>query len=314
MIHFRTNNQEKYYKSLMEITQNLTGYESSENTLATILESNDNEYNLTDLNISSVDTNISTIEQPYLLQNESLFVNPPTYSQNFYINLYTFFIIGSIILTTLRSLLFFKVCMRASKNLHNTMFNNLLRATMRFFDINPSGRILTRFSKDMGQIDETLPRAMLDAIQIFMVMSGILAMVFIVSPWMILPTVVLAVIFLYIRVIYLASGQDIKRLESISKFINVSYPTLPFKSSNIVLARAPVFSHVSASMDGLTTIRACGAQYMVSKEFDVLQDQHTSSWYLFLATTETFGFYLDVICVIFLAVVTFQFLIFDDGA
>lgn len=51
---------------------------------------------------------------------------------------------------------------------------------------------------------------------------------------------------------------------------------------------------------------------MIIKEFDSLQDQHTSSWFLILATYEAFGFYLDVISVIFLTIVSFQFLIFDN--
>ncbi|KAK9680179.1 ABC transporter transmembrane region [Popillia japonica] len=287
-VTYWTNNEEKFYKNQIQVVE-----KEIELNPTTIISYNMTDENSTD--IENFDDSNYTIEDQLWDQfkNESLYTNIPEHSQDFYIYLYTLFIIGSIVLTTLRSLLFFKVCMKASKNLHNTMFSNLLRATMRFFDVNPSGRILTRFSKDMGQIDETLPRAMLDALQIFMVMSGILVMVFIVTPWMIVPAVLLAVIFLYIRIIFLASGQDVKRLESIT--------------------RAPVFSHVSASLNGLTTIRSSKAQYMVSKEFDVLQDQHTASWYLFLITTETFGFYLDVICVIFLAVVTFQFLIFDDG-
>lgn len=46
------------------------------------------------------------------------------------------------------------------------MFSNILAATMRFFDTNPSGRILNRFSKDMGVVDEVLPRMYLDSIQV----------------------------------------------------------------------------------------------------------------------------------------------------
>lgn len=60
--------------------------------------------------------------------------------QKFYINVYTILIVGSVLLNTARSILFFKISMRASKGLHDTMFNNILQATMRFFDTNPSGK------------------------------------------------------------------------------------------------------------------------------------------------------------------------------
>lgn len=37
---------------------------------------------------------------------------------------------------------------------------------MSFFHSNPSGRVLNRFSKDMGSVDELLPQAMLDCVQV----------------------------------------------------------------------------------------------------------------------------------------------------
>lgn len=42
------------------------------------------------------------------------------------------------------------------------MFEKVLQTPIRFFDINPIGRIMNRFSKDIGQIDETIPITVLD--------------------------------------------------------------------------------------------------------------------------------------------------------
>lgn len=52
---------------------------------------------------------------------------------------YTSLILGTIIFSVVKNVLVFKICMTASKNLHNKMFASLLRAPMRFFDLNPSG-------------------------------------------------------------------------------------------------------------------------------------------------------------------------------
>ena len=45
----------------------------------------------------------------------------------------------------------------ASKDIHNTMLNNILLAPMSFFDTNPKGRILNRFSSDTNSLDKSIP-------------------------------------------------------------------------------------------------------------------------------------------------------------
>lgn len=70
------------------------------------------------------------------------------------------------ILAMTRSFLYYKVCMMSSKKLHGVAYDSVTKATMRFFDTNPGGRILNRFSKDMGAIDEPLPKAILDSGQV----------------------------------------------------------------------------------------------------------------------------------------------------
>jgi ABC-type multidrug transport system fused ATPase/permease subunit len=80
--------------------------------------------------------------------------------------IYGCLIIACMFITILQSVMFIKCCMTSSINLHNAMFSSILRGAMRFFDTNPSGRILNRFSKDIGAIDELLPRCMLESIQV----------------------------------------------------------------------------------------------------------------------------------------------------
>lgn len=65
-----------------------------------------------------------------------------------------------------RAVFFFIVTMRASRNIHSKIFHGLLQAPMRFFDTNPTGRVLNRFSKDIGAIDETLPKVCLETTQV----------------------------------------------------------------------------------------------------------------------------------------------------
>lgn len=107
--------------------------------------------------------------------------------------------------------------MRASTRLHNLMYEGITRATMYFFNTNPSGRILNRFSKDMGQVDEILPSVMIDVIQIFLQLGGIVVVVATVNYYLMIPTVIIGIIFYFLRDFYLKSSRDIKRMEATSE-------------------------------------------------------------------------------------------------
>lgn len=117
-----------------------------------------------------------------------------------------------------RSILFFKLAKRSSTNIHNTMFQGVTRASMYFFNTNPSGRILNRFAKDLGQVDEILPGVIMDVMQIFLALVGIIVVLCVVNPWYLLATALLAIVFYFLRSFYLNTSRDVKRLEAISKF------------------------------------------------------------------------------------------------
>uniref|UniRef100_A0A1I8MDU6 ABC transporter n=1 Tax=Musca domestica TaxID=7370 RepID=A0A1I8MDU6_MUSDO len=199
--------------------------------------------------------------------------------------------VAIIIVAMLRSFMFFNLASKSSTRLHNDMFVSVTRTSMYFFNTNPSGRILNRFSKDMGQVDEILPQVMMDVIQIFLGLLGIVIILAIINPWNILATVIMFVIFYFLRSFYLKTSRDVKRLEAIT--------------------RSPIYTHLGASLNGLATIRAFQAQDILIHEFDNYQDMHSSGYYMFLTTSRAFGYWLDCCCVLYLAIITLSFLLFS---
>ncbi|KAL3283209.1 hypothetical protein HHI36_006358 [Cryptolaemus montrouzieri] len=209
------------------------------------------------------------------------------------IYIYSGLTLGTIIFSLTYCLNFVIFFTRASINLHNTVVAKLIDANMKFFDSSTSGRILNRFSKDMGIVDEYIPFILYDVIAIMVALCGTVAISVFVEPWLLLPCTVL-IIFLYIcRNFYIVTSRNIKRLEGIT--------------------RSPIYSHTNTSVYGLSTIRAFNAQSLLKKEFDAIQDRHSGAWFLFLASNRCFGYWLDVICVSFVTISTYILIFYSKN-
>ena len=141
---------------------------------------------------------------------------------------------AAIIFAIIRAYAFLLVCVRCSERVHDKMVVALLQAPVLFFDSNPAGRILNRFSKDVGCMDELLPLRFLFSIQLVLLFTSVIVPS-VANPWLLFATVPLTVLVLYISKYYLKTSRELKRLESIS--------------------RSPVFSHFSETLNGLDTIR-----------------------------------------------------------
>lgn len=142
------------------------------------------------------------------------------------IYIFTGIVVLTVAVTLSRSFLFFSAAMRSSTSLHNSMFKGLSHASMHFFNTNPTGRILNRFSKDMGQVDEILPGVMMDVAQIFLSLFGVIIVVSLVNPMFLVPTFILALIFYFLRAFYLKTSRDVKRIEGISTYMANFLPTI----------------------------------------------------------------------------------------
>lgn len=70
---------------------------------------------------------------------------------------------------------------------------------------------------------------------------------------------------------------------------------------------------MNATLQGLSTVRAFGAQKMLEEEFHAYNDLNTSAWFLFIYSTRGFAVWLDLVCLAYISFVTYSFLIFSDG-
>lgn len=61
---------------------------------------------------------------------------------------------------------FYRICIRISIKLHERLYNGVIRATMYFFNTNSCGRVLNRFSKDLGLVDTQLPTVVIDCLRV----------------------------------------------------------------------------------------------------------------------------------------------------
>ncbi|EAT33898.1 AAEL013833-PA, partial [Aedes aegypti] len=196
-------------------------------------------------------------------------------------------LIALTLLLSVNSFAFFEMCLRASLNLHTSLYRGISRATMYFFNTNSSGRVINRFSKDIGLIDAGLPVVMIDSLYFFLELAGIIVIVSLANYWLLVPTAIMAALFYALRYVFLETARNVKRVEAIT--------------------RSPIFAHTNATVEGLTTVRAFGAQRQMLSQFDAHQDLNSSASFLFGAIARGFAFWLDLICALYIAAVVFSF-------
>lgn len=69
---------------------------------------------------------------------------------------------ASLLISIWRAVATFGVCVLAARQLHDASFSHVLRAPLLFFDSNPAGRIINRFSKDLSVVDDAMPALVFD--------------------------------------------------------------------------------------------------------------------------------------------------------
>nr|UOU03342.1 ATP-binding cassette subfamily C4-4-1 [Brachionus rubens] len=200
-----------------------------------------------------------------------------------YYQIYCLIVGLALIVGIMRVVMFFTLSARAAVSLHENMFN---KTPMRFFDTNPLGRIMNRFSKDIGFVDDLIPSTVGDFMIVLMMVLGSVSISLILNYWIIIPTIPLTVLFIYIRKYFLATSMEIKRIEGI--------------------VRSPIFVHVNNTLSGMTIIRAANMEEILNEEFYVHTDYHTRANGAFMYVNRWLGVRLDWVATIFTYIALFS--------
>uniref|UniRef100_A0A8C3IXM8 Multidrug resistance-associated protein 1-like n=1 Tax=Chrysemys picta bellii TaxID=8478 RepID=A0A8C3IXM8_CHRPI len=128
----------------------------------------------------------------------------------------------------------------ASRTLHNHMLANVLHLPLQYFETNPVGQIINRFTKDMFIIDLRFHYYLRTWLNCTLDVIGTILVIMSASPLFILVVIPLGYLYFIIQRYYIASSRQIRRLAGAS--------------------HSPVISHFSETLLGLSTIRAFGHQ------------------------------------------------------
>ncbi|CAF3578840.1 unnamed protein product [Rotaria sp. Silwood1] len=205
--------------------------------------------------------------------------------KNHYPYVYLGLVIATCIIAIFRADYFFHIILRGTSVFHNRMFKGVLYSSLRFYESNPVGRILNRFSKDQQVLDELLPLTFFDTIQSLIMVLGGIVIIGMAIPWVLLILVIIIPAFLWLRKIYIRISREIKRLESVS--------------------RSPIYALFSSSLSGLMTIRTFKVENDFLNSFTDKINANTRALFIFMCSTRWFGLRLDLMtcCLTFLTAI-----------
>ena len=170
-------------------------------------------------------------------------------SENFNLYIYLVLSLGAVLI--LASFANYYVLCNSGQSIHDMSVAGVIQSPIRFFDTNPAGRILNRFSKDMGklstfyflgrfkvnlgQMDELLPVALEDAISLFLRALGVMIINSVANWFSVLIAIPTIIVFIWLRQYYLKTAREVKRLDGIM--------------------RSPMYNHVTNSIQGYLSIK-----------------------------------------------------------
>ncbi|OCH90238.1 hypothetical protein OBBRIDRAFT_812797 [Obba rivulosa] len=158
----------------------------------------------------------------------------------FYLGIYTVLLLLLVVLYGFGFMTYVYGSLRTSRKIHQDLITSVLTTTLRWLDKTPTSRILARCTQDIDKIDGRLMFYFWYLIEETTMMSIRFCAIIAFSPLFVIPGTIITVLGGWCGQLYMKAQLCVKR-----------------EMSN---ANAPMLGHFGAAIDGLTSIRAYGAQ------------------------------------------------------
>ncbi|KAG7213689.1 hypothetical protein KM043_002932 [Ampulex compressa] len=200
---------------------------------------------------------------------------------SYYLTIYGLLALFNSIFTLIRAFMFAYGGIQAATVMHKQLLKIVIRAKAVFFDIQPFGRIINRFSSDTYTADDSLPFIINI---LFAQLFGLLATIVVTAyglPWIFLVLAPLVPVYHWVQNHYRLTSRELKRLSSI--------------------ALSPLYAHFSETLRGLTTIRAFRTVPRFKQENEQLLEASQKTQFASIAVSQWLALRLQFIGVTLLA-------------
>ncbi|KAG1750553.1 uncharacterized protein EDB91DRAFT_1108133 [Suillus paluster] len=182
----------------------------------------------------------------------------------FYVGIYALIGFTTAAVSVLSTAIQYNGALKASRSIFYKLLTGVVRATMRWHDVTPAGRMLNRFGKDIETIDSNLASSLSAVNSSLATFAAAIITVVFFFPIFLIPAVVIGFFYRMLALGYLKTGRDLRRMESNS--------------------RSPIFSEFGELLEGIVTVRAFSAEQRFLDDLHGKINVTTKMWYNFWMT------------------------------
>jgi ABC-type multidrug transport system fused ATPase/permease subunit len=147
----------------------------------------------------------------------------------------------------------------AAQSLHTRALDGVLSTVLRYFDANPTGRILNRFSRDLDAVEKDLSWSLEDSFMALLNSIGAVLVMISALPFMAVVVLPVAAVYYVLQKSYRGCMRETKRLMSV--------------------ARSPRISTIQEALDGAAVIRCFKAESFFKARFTVALKDYQTAFY-----------------------------------